>query len=890
MEAEYAAINKLVTTINMPYISEDERINAIADMFSYVAGTEYVLFDDKIRSRILRYVTNFIKPITTAAHNIAIVEPSVHKLCNRIQNEFDDIPPECERFVRFVQDLRNALPVGKAVESQDADTVTLALVRYPDTIDTHFMSQRINQMVTPLIQAVYDNQYNLSRKLLEIGADPNIPDEKGNTPIGYAVERLPYLEPGDNTKLAVLLASHGASVDESVYHTLLSSTAEYSAYVPVYTIVTDIVRILSDGNRPLNLPQNILERVAHHSVRNKRSNEFDVQSAYKELVELLIENGAFIHYNSHVLMDYIAANNLKNIFASFIHAMEVAKLNLTAAAMYENAIASADIKNKSDYKFEHIDGMTILTIPTGSLLYHSFNIPAKDDIESQTLKLMGGIVPNGSVVHVVGNKMKLTGCVDQFMQKFFYANPAGGYGLGSTTEASFNNVAVFETTRDMRFGVLMSPTNYHRLQGMQHYSKMPCNMLNPDVCMCSHSAAATQCPRAHGYDVCLTSEFLQKHALDGHVAIAMDDSYERKMKKRNSHFTRIHEEPYHQLNRIVVDGGRSTDLREEDRSEITGFPELVIHIFGTDWYNHSKSITYDYTIDLPNNHGPDERQQALSSFLINYNAGQLPSLGFHTSLKLIGNSTNFYWHNIMRLHRIPAAKRTPIFAEKEATTFYKNLLDAYISGDMQFYFDTRTGFLIRDGAPTPNIRLEDGSVITFKEASTRGGESASGTTVLEQSYVARRAGTFWPKEDCLIPAKDVPSRTRGGRRQTRRSSRRRKTRVQIPHNTAVPITNLVKWKNTRKNTVQNKLSAHNEPTAAATPASNKGKILDNIKVSLHYTPPPMTDEEREQIKHALSLPFDDPTNPTDMSAKTHALMHALLTVGKNPKPGQFKIV
>ena len=577
MEAEYAAIDKLVTTINMPYISEDERINAIADMFSYVAGTEYVLFDDKIRSRILRYVTNFIKPITTAAHNIAIVEPSVHKLCNRIQNEFDDIPPECERFVRFVQDLRNALPVGKAVESQDADTVTLALARYPDTIDARFMSQRINHMVTPLIQAVYDNQYNLSRKLLETGADPNIPDEKGNTPIGYAVERLPYLEPGDNTKLAVLLASHGASVDESVYHTLLSSTAEYSAYVPVYTIVTDIVRILSDGNRPLNLPQNILERVAHHSVRNKRSNEFDVQSAYKELVELLIENGAFIHYNSHVLMDYIAANNLKNIFASFIHAMEVAKLNLTAAAMYENAIASADIKNKSDYKFEHIDGMTILTIPTGSLLYHSFNIPAKDDIESQTLKLMGGIVPNGSV-------------------------------------------------------------------------------------------------------------------------------------------------------------------------------------------------------------------------------------------------------------------------------------------------------------------------ITFKEASTRGGESASGTTVLEQSYVARRAGTFWPKEDCLIPAKDVPSRTRGGRRQTRRSSRRRKTRVQIPHNTAVPITNLVKWKNTRKNTVQNKLSAHNEPTAAATPASNKGKILDNIKDSLHYTPPPMTDEEREQIKHALSLPFDDPTNPTDMSAKTHALMHALLTVGKNPKPGQFKIV
>ena len=528
------------------------------------------------------------------------------------------------------------------------------------------------------------------------------------------------------------------------------------------------------------------------------------------------------------------------------------------------------IINKRDLHFSVEDGITILTMPAGMLLYHSFYVGESEPVINRILKLMGGIIPPGSTAEIdtKNNKLLLKGCIDQFQQKFFFSNPAGGDALSITTnDVGFNSMCIYETTRDMRFAVLMSPSPHHRIAGQSHPSKNTCDKLSPSMCACDRTPY-NKCRRAYDYDVCLTPEFLNAHSLDGHIAIAEADSYNKLMKMHDKEISTsiFADKPYKLLTRLIYDGGRSIDKRVDNTGEhiISGFPEIVIHIFGTDWYNRTKSMKYEYTINLPNSYSDKEIESALTDFLLDVNSNNI-SMGFKSALKLISHSTIRGWYDIYNVS-IVKSMVDPTYK----SIFYLNSLLAYMKRAYSFYFDTRTGFMIREGSLyTPNIRVEDGSIISFKDVSMRGSEGSRGSTALEKSYTARLKGEFWDKNNILIPAENtnIMRVTRGGRRTIRLLAKNKGISHISMHATKKNMTTANRniFSDSRKN------SMNTEHTYNANETDDTCEVI-----RLEYTPPPVSEETLEFIKRALAVPQNVPSVPYDMSNYTYALLDIIL--------------
>ncbi len=284
------------------------------------------------------------------------------------------------------------------------------------------------------------------------------------------------------------------------------------------------------------------------------------------------------------------------------------------------------------------------------------------------------------------------------------------------------------------------------------------------------------CPYAFDYDVCLKPEFLHRLQLDGHIAIAGEDSYEERMAPFESRilFESAYDKEYKKLTRILYNGGRSVDDRTEYGAPVyTGFPELVIQIFGTDWYGSHKSKDSTHRIPLTPGHTLESRIKIISKYLLDYNYDVLPDIEFKTPLRLLGISTAFGGY----FDLVNGGNKALGFPTASAIdTFYLHFLKNYFDGSLRFYFDTRNGFLIRETAPI-YVRMPDGSDKSFLELCKMGGEAATGKTALEITAAARRAGGGpWAAADCLVPAvkKQAAGRRRSRRMMTNNGTRKQK--------------------------------------------------------------------------------------------------------------------
>jgi hypothetical protein len=662
-----------------------------------------------------------------------------------------------------------------------------------------------------VLQYVHDNPENLNKSLYTNG---HVTDAQTETLLGMACFY-------NHEDIIRALLDAGAKPD--VY------TGDYTYPVIKYVMdnkAYDIIRLLLDRGYEINYYQSgnpllfiaaemgdltsfklFIERGASVNFKRhdnttifdvvlkeyyKRKEELPYIERLKEIIEYILNETDIdknIRMKGGVLPLYFIQKNklddLAPLFTGFPDPSDQTKPLDVRDVDIPDSVDSSNVP-VSRYEMEMADGIPVMTIPRGTLLYNSYTIKEADiPTLEYTMKLMPGLLPFGTNISVSDTGgITIRGCIDKLQQKFFYSNPAGGPALGSVTKGAFNIMGVFEATRDMRFAVLMTPGKYHRLSG-EHPSKMPCDQLDMSSCRCSaynpmdgyttgefsegkykgwssstiggrkKKVSRPRCKYGHYYDVCLTPEFLHEHRLDGHIALAGEDSYEMRMKPYDEKFlnTLEFDVEYRKLNRSLFDSGSSADIRPPDDEHntimhINGFPELVIHMFGTEWYDKKESIEFTYNIPMPVGHTQEDCVAALMKLLVDLNNGVGPDLGFTSPLKSIGISTTKKWRNL--LNGTEEGRKYDA-AEHIINNFYINILDSFVRGDMRFYFDIRNGFLIREGSASPNLNMEDGRVLSFKNVSTRGTD----VTAFESSSDIRAEGGIWWAKDCLMPFIDT---------------------------------------------------------------------------------------------------------------------------------------
>jgi hypothetical protein len=434
------------------------------------------------------------------------------------------------------------------------------------------------------------------------------------------------------------------------------------------------------------------------------------------------------------------------------------------------------------FELQYREEMPILVVPRGTLFYNSFSLldtPTLQDIP----KFMAGILPFTTQVTLEGSTLHLKGCIDQMAQKFFYSNPVGGPALG-VAMAPFTVTGVFEARRDMRFALLMTPAPFHRREGAAHPEKMDCNRLPTTVCDCARDTQTDgthTCRFAYGYDTCLTPAFLQRNQLDGHIAISKTDA--EAMQAYKDH---INDAPDHllgseekvRLHRLLSTYGYSMDIRERPPNEeeqadyaaevaealanggpapaplpaivrrfVIGAPELVLHMFGTDWYAEKTSKTFDISVPIT-----DDPARSLMRYLLQFNEGAADTTAFHTPLRLvramtIGRIWDFETGAVRDTRAlIPATIRTNLYDR-----LYWNGLDATMDPSLDAILDTRTGFLAR-ASKLPTLRKPSGEEISYKDLILTHAPAAG--SLLERSAESRE-NPVWKRKDRLLDQDDA---------------------------------------------------------------------------------------------------------------------------------------
>lgn len=474
-------------------------------------------------------------------------------------------------------------------------------------------------------------------------------------------------------------------------------------------------------------------------------------------------------------------------------------------------------KDKNQY-------IPVMTIPKGTLLFNSYKAPAFDKIEmgveydttvTNIVKFLQGLLPLKTDVKITDDSIELESCLDHFHQVFFYTNPAGGPALSH----NFNTTAIFETKRDMRLALLMSPGNYHRLIG-EHTEKISCDKMPVQDCLCSTTEYTNadgtkkqKCTFGFAYDACMKPEFLEENGLDGHIAIAEADAYSRtninislqdtskQLKNFDRNFMRnkfsnkytvphrilfdycrseddrspidslLTKEYEYEINKntnekkvvdlakaelnIIPRVRKEADVARERRQIVTGFPEIVLHTFGTSWYKDALKKSVKIKKPLPK--GENIMEWAAKLMLeYNYSLYDTLGIGFASSIKLIRLSTPKHYFNLENGTIRYALETLDMDALKSYRSYgmYLNILQAYHDGDINWMIDPRNGFLLRPGH-LPKVEFYDGSVRDFEDLCIVGTEEDDGT-LFERSAKSRELQPFWKKEDCLLFVKGTP--------------------------------------------------------------------------------------------------------------------------------------
>ncbi len=821
-DEEVAAIRRFLADVAAAPNSK-AKIPIAVDMLNYLSTAEHIWspkFIDKIKDRLV----TFLKEPEFVAVSNEVVDKLCHKLyqvdksypyhisgCLLSHEYAEGSQPEARRAKLKIQN--QTVLVFKFIKEKNIDELRKLLDAGVSLILRH-------NNETPLTYALLPQNFdiNITKLLIERGDNTlvSLIGTGGNKPINQAISL-------GNIEIVNELINKGASLEyDKIF--LASSIAMIDLFLEKgasfesrdgtgKTVLNYAISKKYDNS----LIKHIIEKGANLNTADATRNtplHYAVTTKNLAVVNMLVQAGAdqtLTNQKGLTALEIAKLKNYDDIVAEFAPVANNVFTNLTMnnympPGLNANSSVPFDMFKLERVVNEEDKAMLIMTIPKGTLLYNAHTVDQSkytSTSETNTIKMYGGALPMSTTVKVEGDELVLESCIDQFSGKFFYSNPVGGPALGVTTE-EFNICNVFETKRAMRFAVLMTPSNLHRLIG-DHPDKVVCSELPVEVCECTseeeekenyennyvnnndpyyenpYGGAVRQhggeliCPYAHSYDVCLKPDFLRRLQLDGHIAIAGEDSYESRMAPYESHilFESNYDKEYKKLTRILFNGGRSVDDRSEyGEPEYTGMPELVIQIFGTDWYGPQKSKRSTLRIPLPPAHTPESRIKILSKFLLDYNYDVLPDIEFKTPLRLLGISTAYSGY----FDLVNGGNKALGFPTTSAIdTFYLQFLKNYFDGSLRFYFDTRNGFLIRETAPI-YVRMPDGSDKSFLELCKIGGEAATGKTALEITAAARRAGGGpWAVEDCLVPA---VKKQAAGRRRTRRMMTNSGTRKQ----------------------------------------------------------------------------------------------------------------
>lgn len=844
---EVASVKKLIDEIKS---SPEKQVRAekAKEMFEYILTTKTLLTPKNIIFvRVLKDKANeFIADPTGLKELIGPVLYTVLEKVNDIITAYDAgiITPAPQKTVTE-KEIHNFIILG------DAPGVQKYIDENPDDIDKPLLTDykiSYGGKATLLGAVSYYGNEKIVNMLLAAGAKVQ---QKTNVsyPLDYAIK-------GMRENIIKILIGAGAEVKTSADILL----------VPVDNYNVGIIKTLFDAGLNIKGMNNdaILDKLLHLYYRNRRTEN---GKKMLEIIKLFVAAGlnkSACAADGTLALLYIrnkGLTELEEVFAGFDDYVD----DLLPLDVPD--IDIPDARDASDVPFStfgiirNVD-IPILTIPKGTLLYNCYTVEDSANKLKNTLNLMAGILPFNTTVEPSGNTINIKGCIDKLQQKFFYSTPAGGPALGSVTGAIFNTMGVFETKREMRFALLMTPSDFHRLSGKENPSKIPCSKLEKSDCKCgvtgtigisrgggynsndsnysnyysndnnnyNYSRHKSNCKYGHSYDVCIKSEYLKEHNLDGHIAIAKDDSYNTRMKHFDDRFRTSldYNIEYRKLNRILFDGGVSKDIRPPDAENpttlaIDGFPELVIHMFQTDWYDKKDTIIFNHSIPVPTTSAngistEDEQVEALTNFLLDVNNGDDMGLEFESPMRLIALSTSEKWRNIQSGYTFDK-----IYSGKKGTinNFYINVLEAYIRGDIRFYFDARTGFLVWEGSAAPRIYWKDdlSDVQTFMEVSTSYSNGVIGKTVLEKSYMTRKnlhgedTDLYaWPQHWALVPFSYEDMPVRGGVIEKRRKIVKR-TLIK-PINRYMPITHkkdiakkgLISW-NTKKRALGKKMNS-----------------------------------------------------------------------------------
>jgi len=274
---------------------------------------------------------------------------------------------------------------------------------------------------------------------------------------------------------------------------------------------------------------------------------------------------------------------------------------------------------------EIIPGLYSVTIPRGTLLYHSANIPKLPTDENMNnkleyiIKLLKGTTPYGTRATYLetDRKIKLTGCHDQFNFRFLF------FSIFPTIEflLYYNYIIEYETKHDIKLAIAMSPSRFTK-KGAR--SEANTAIYRSCAKIDKETNASQRCTDLEilGYDTCFTLDFLQEHSLSGQLQISYEESNKAKVDTYTS--TRLYgdgklPDELIKYKRKLTYGTFSADnLQKENNSNPQyGPPEVVLYQFGP-----TAKSNFEYTIDVEE----DNPEKTLMKHLLNGESEQIHPL------------------------------------------------------------------------------------------------------------------------------------------------------------------------------------------------------------------------------------------------------------------------
>lgn len=263
---------------------------------------------------------------------------------------------------------------------------------------------------------------------------------------------------------------------------------------------------------------------------------------------------------------------------------------------------------------EIIPGLYSVTIPRGTLLYHSADIPEQPASDASineklayVIKLLKGTTPYGTraTYSESDDRITLSGCHDQFNFRFFF------FSVFPTIEFAItkNYIIEYETKHDIKLAITMSPSRFTKKGEMARSEAnrtifRPCGVIHKETNKSQKCTDAEQ----YGFDSCFTLEFLQSHGLSGQIQISDEESNQNKVEKYTTPYIWSDMKlPDNLINykRKLTYGTFSADSNQQNSFNSTkpqyGPPEIVLYQFGAT----SKS-NFEYSIGVDEGSSPEK--------------------------------------------------------------------------------------------------------------------------------------------------------------------------------------------------------------------------------------------------------------------------------------------